>query len=847
MTGYADCIGAIRKAAGEILSDDDVEKLVSQVQRRYRERRKSGALEDDRKLLAEIASGIANEERLAALIEKRSRAINVLRMQQRDAAIDAFLSNPGVAESKAISILNVGREGRGAGFGNSVAAQQRGLVADLLGPMIAELRAGNLLDLIGRRNPEIEKEIARNMWEISNAQIEKRSPVLSGRKESQETARIFAKYQEAARQMQNDAGAWIGKAAGWIVRQSHDMFRLRRAGYEAWRDTIASRLDDRTFANLDEDTPQAREEFLHTVYNELVSGEHYRDRGFDEKLGAFKGPGSLAKRASQHRVLQFKSADEWLAYNDAFGHDGVVGAVFHGLERSARNTALMRTWGTNPEAAFDATMDRLRERAAKRGDVKEVDRLKGWQVQAEFDDLTGLTRIPGDPTLARRGAIARALINLTSLGGVVISSLPDNAIKAAVLHHHGIGFFDGHLDAMRDVFRGRGSGWTREAADHLGVGFDGLTGDLAAKWSAEDTIPGKVARIQNAFFRLNLLSWWTDAKATGTGLMMAHNLARNAGKEFGALDPLLQTTLRRYGIGPDQWAALRRVEMKGYGDTRYLMPDAVDRLSDDIVKPLAGGDSPAAIARARTDLRLALRTFYAEEVASAQTFAGPRERAIVTWGTRPGTPLGEAVRFMMQYKLFSITFATRHIARELARGGVPGMVHLILANTALGYLAMQAKEIAKGREPRKADDTLGFAKIAMAAAQQGGGLGIYGDFLFGQYNRFGGGGLETLAGPAAGKVGDVLRTFGNIKEGQGHAAGNLLLRTAVNAVPGINLFYTRAALDYLILYQMQEWASPGYLRRMERNIQQQNRQRFIIPPSSVIPYGGGNRLFEGIR
>jgi hypothetical protein len=73
------------------------------------------------------------------------------------------------------------------------------------------------------------------------------------------------------------------------------------------------------------------------------------------------------------------------------------------------------------------------------------------------------------------------------------------------------------------------------------------------------------------------------------------------------------------------------------------------------------------------------------------------------------------------------------------------------------------------------------------------------------------------------------------------------LRFLLSNTPFINLFYTRAAFDWLIIYQLQEAANPGYLRRMERRIRKENRQEFLIPPSSAIPTGGGGRLFEGVR
>jgi len=49
------------------------------------------------------------------------------------------------------------------------------------------------------------------------------------------------------------------------------------------------------------------------------------------------------------------------------------------------------------------------------------------------------------------------------------------------------------------------------------------------------------------------------------------------------------------------------------------------------------------------------------------------------------------------------------------------------------------------------------------------------------------------------------------------------------------------------LYQLQEMVNPGYLSRLEQRIMTENDQRFYMPPSREIPYGGGNKLFEGVR
>jgi hypothetical protein len=73
------------------------------------------------------------------------------------------------------------------------------------------------------------------------------------------------------------------------------------------------------------------------------------------------------------------------------------------------------------------------------------------------------------------------------------------------------------------------------------------------------------------------------------------------------------------------------------------------------------------------------------------------------------------------------------------------------------------------------------------------------------------------------------------------------VRLAINNTPFANLFYTQAAMDYLIFYQLQEMSNPGYLERMESSLRNDQNQRFFIPPSDTIPRGGGDDLFEGVR
>jgi hypothetical protein len=56
----------------------------------------------------------------------------------------------------------------------------------------------------------------------------------------------------------------------------------------------------------------------------------------------------------------------------------------------------------------------------------------------------------------------------------------------------------------------------------------------------------------------------------------------------------------------------------------------------------------------------------------------------------------------------------------------------------------------------------------------------------------------------------------------------------ISNTPFMNLFYTRIVLDYLILYQIQEALDPGSLRRMERRVEREQGQEFLLAPSEVV-------------
>ncbi len=237
-----------------------------------------------------------------------------------------------------------------------------------------------------------------------------------------------------------------------------------------------------------------------------------------------------------------------------------------------------------------------------------------------------------------------------------------------------------------------------------------------------------------------------------------------------------------------------------------------------------------------------MRAMFIDRAHHAVLEPNARNRAFMLRGTKPGTVPGEILRYIGQFKSFSVAITQSVLGREVygrgydtlgeylrkGRGDMLGLANMIGIYGVLGYGAMSIKELIKGREPR---DPLNPQTI-IAALAQGGGLGLYGDFLFGEYSRFGKSLVSSIAGPVAGAADTIAELYTRVRNGDDTAA--VAFKALLDNTPFNNLFWLRPLLDYAILFNIQESLNPGYLRRMERRVERQNEQQFLFKPSEVI-------------
>ncbi len=833
----ARCKPTVEQAAGRPLTDREMADLLSALQRRVKEKRAEAKSRDEAVLLA--ADQIAKDATLAALIEKRNAALNLRRKVE---AVDFVTRGWADKPVEGIEALLVGVNRARQGARASVAADQRALAGKYLAGFIADVERLGDQHMHLLADGAMDLDIARALWAKDNPG----GPAFTGPKEADDIATVVAKWQEVARLDANREGAWIGKLPGYVVRQSHDQRKITAAGREAWKKSVLPLLDmGRTM-----DAARDADDFLDAVYDGLASGVHLKSSHAQpgEKAGGFKGAGNLARRVSQERVLHFKDADAWFTYNQQFGSGSLRESLLSGLDRMANATALMHTLGTNPAGMLDQIIAEAEQ--TQRGNVEGLRKLNESRKMLDnrLAEVDGRTRIPVSAMLARFAAGARAIESMAKLGGAVISAVTDVPVYASEMRYQGKSMLGGMLEAIRGLGKGRGTKEQREILAGLGVFFDSMRGELTSRFSAADDVPGTLSRLQNAFFKLNGLSLWTDTMRASAALSMSHTLARTSGKGWGDISDELRRVLSLYGLDAGKWDIARGSAQKQADGRAYLTPDSIEDLPDDAfvgyLRSAGMEPTPARIRELRNEIAAQVRSYILDRADYAVITPDARTRAVMRQGTQPGTPMGELARFIGQFKAFPIAVMQKAMGRELygrgtdadtlgralrsGNGEFHGMAQLIVWTTLFGYGAMVVKDLLKLREPRPPDE----AKTWLAAAAQGGGFGIYADFLFGEANRTGGGPLATLAGPVLGAADDLIELWQRVRDGDDAAAA--ALRLAVNNAPFLNLFYTRLALDYAILYRVQEALNPGYLRRMERRVQQENNQNFIVRPSEAV-------------
>lgn len=733
----------------------------------------------------------------------RSRRHLVLSQLQASTRIKTLIEG---ADDPALAVRNLIEWSEGSGFkGESIEKLAQGLVNSVTSELRDVLRATGQNMAGVSRNKALLTEV-----------IDELHGGASGNPEAARMAQAVASQRQRLRKLFNAYGGDIGDLADYGVPHTHDANRLRKAGFDAWADAVTERLDWTRIEDLstgapftvnpgDLPDPSAARAFLRRVYDGIVT------HGFDRREPSMRAVGkSLANRHAEARVLHFKSGTDWMEYNKSFGQNDPFTAMISSLHQMAREVSMMRVLGPNPNGGLEYAKQVAEKKARLAGDDALANRVRqqGSLAQTMLSHFTGAANASDWEGWARFFSGTRKVLTSIQLGSALLSSASDLAtmsVAAKAVGMNPANVVSRHVELMA-------SSATRETAAQMGYVAETLAdaGAVSARFTGETMAPEFAERVSGFTMRASGLSYWTDMARTAFRMEFAGFLAANADRALSDVDEPLRVILQGRGITSDDWDKLRDPS------ALFTAPNGSKFLATNYWRNATGLDAAEA-----EGLAGRLQMIIEEQMEFAVPSANLEARARIVGDSDPGSISGVLLRSTFMYKSFGTSLMLNQYRRFMAIPTPMGRAQYAAKISAglllMGAVAVQLKEMAKGRDPRPMDQK----KFWAAATLQGGGFGIFGDFFAAETSRAGGGIAETIAGPVVGFASDIVRPIASnvarVAEGKDPLIGRDLANfVRYNTPVASSLWYERLAFDRLVGDTLQLALDPEAVAAMQR-------------------------------
>ncbi|MFA2493528.1 hypothetical protein GQE75_02960 [Escherichia coli] len=820
-----ECINAVQQAAQRTLTAREIQNIEDRIYRNMRQLARNDPASwrqmTDAERLRRAGQLAADELQQEAGLKRRRVALTIAARQRLDAFINGYQGTDGK-----LGALNRTIAFSADGKSNFLSVESRGKATrDYALSQIQE--AFEAVDPRFFHLFEDEKGVRDLVFEIRGQD--------TGNVKAKKGAKAWADVTELLRRRFNDAGGDIGYLENWGIPQHHSMEKVGRATREQWVSDVIGKLDRKYYIKEDGQLMSDAEvtAFLGEAYNTIATGGLNKLSDSGMRLS-----GARANRGNASRQIHFKDADSYLEYQRQYGDRSLWEVMVGHLEGISKDIALVETYGPNPDHVFRSILDEVTATTAT-ANPQRTGRVKRLANSTEnlYNFISGKTQPIANPHIAQWSDNIRNWLVASRLGSALLASFSDLGtmyLSAKVTNLPMNQLFRNQLEAMNPANR------TELArARRAGLAMESLLGSVN-RWAMDNMGPSVSRWAATAVMRASGLTAWTDAHKRAYGVTMMGSLGEVVSRapDLRSLDDSDFRILKSKGITEQDFSVWKLAQQEdwGNGNTTMLTPESIMRIPDAAVMHLGLPE------RVRFEAMRRLLAAVSEEVDMAVITPGAREQLLTGGGLQRGTWKGELTRSVFLFKSFPISVVLRHWTRAMgmpSAGGRAAYIAAFLASTTmLGALSQQLNDLASGRNPREMTGK-DAGKFWLGALLKGGGLGLYGDFLLSDHTRYGGGALASMLGPVAGLVDDVVKLAQGIPlnavEGKPEQTGGDLVKLGKGLIPGANLWYAKAALDHMIFNQLQEYFSPGYLRKVEQRSKKEFNQTYWWRPQDVTP------------
>ena len=672
--------------------------------------------------------------------------------------------------------------------------------------------------------------------------------------EARKAAELRFTYQQEAAARMNKAGADVNLTPGRIFMQTHDIAKLRSmeskdVARDWWKTFVASQNVDWE-KTLEGSSTLNQDEWLNRFFEDIYNKVHPNALDNSRPSDSLPG-GSLANKASASRVLWFKDAESAWNYQSEMGiHKQDIRRLSNAeMDAAARTTVMLENFGTRPDAIFENVRNRLEKHVndpSFTDSAKQVESLRTPKVTAALTLLDGRSESSVNPTFSAWTDNLKAWAILSKMGGASLTAFfGDRPAMMTQMHH--IGATAAEIAGMQFDTISPNTTAGKELLSRLGMQGEAMTHAIREWWTDMRVNRWAMAATQKMLDYTGLTKV-TESHREAAAKYISFLWGRDSDTPFNALPERRRFHLEKYDIGPDEWNLVRQHAFQ-VDDHKAITPDLAHLVPDADIDRALGLPNPSPLARERwrNELEAKLHTYLRQNVDASMGQPSFTERNVMTlYGQPRGTIPREAAELIGLLKGFPLATFNRTVERARELGGVMKPAFLmqtaamIAESIVAGYAVMTTKDLLGGRTRRKLVDENGEINpsVFWASALRGGGLGIYGDFLFGEYDKRYKSAFGAFAGPVIGQADPLLAMLTKAKNlGKGEFDANVeslgydALRFGQDNAPFLNMFYLKPILDHFIFWHLKEGLSPGVFRRTQQNVEDNNYQTFWIEPS----------------
>lgn len=837
-----DCFKGFKDLLSGEFSNPEVRDMFEQLQQEQANAADDKSSAHDK--LSNLAEQLSRDKELDNARKEHEFFRNLENQKQLLSLVRRFKNKKGGLKLSLLSWINGTQRGV-EGARDSVRTRYLVLSSQLLDGFQTALKKSKVLKIFNTK--EYEEDIANEIRNPGSTQDEHVKSI----------GAIVRKFLDKSSEMYKKNGIFFQDLEDRITRNFHDQRKLsytsdsfkqrqkdlfsmskeerKEKSYLRWRSIIEPLLNDETTkrgqTKLKDLSEGERNEFFRASFETLTQAQKINPEGEPLRL-----------RIKKSRIFKWSNGASMVKYNRIYGKGTLQEAILSEFNTSARQNAILERMGESPGKFLDNVINITKEDKDLNMDISD------FETRGVINTLKAAIGNPekGDASIAAIGGNIRRANDISKLGGVLTTALTDILpISMETARFHG-SLLKGTLNSVKNFLKAKSLQESKTIGSFLQTFAHNEIG-VMHRFFESDVHTGLMSKLHQLSFKLNRLSWWDEGNRTSIAAQAAEHLGNSKNfsfedmvsrdKKFGEDNVRI---LKSYNITGDEWDAIRKVPTKLENKTEYIIPESADEIPDSDIKNILRKEGRKRISKRdivdrRQKIHDKFHGYFIDRTDHGIFSPDFNDQAQLFQGTASGTIQGEFMRFIAQYKFYSLSYMKRSFGRQIygrgadsfleglltGKGNRVALAQLMVYGSLMGYLSITAAALIRGKTPPDPFDV----DTILESWARGGVIPLYGDYIFKPQSGYNQSLISNLAGPSGRDLEDLFKLLQApfISSKPTHVAWQIARNNLKSAVP----LFLKYPMDALIFNQIDDMITPGSTQKKIARLQKHGQNYFL--------------------